>query len=83
MTAYEAAIARIATIDREMEALRLERRACVARAKHYAGSTIGEAERRATAAEVFQSHPLPTCCHYCGEPDQNGFCDACRKERGQ
>ncbi len=66
-TVSEYAAMRYKQINREIDALRLEKAQCLARMHNYANSHELESERRASAAEVFQPNQLPDSDG--GEPD--------------
>lgn len=68
-TAYEAACARLIAIKRAMSDLEQEKRQVLARIEQFAGSSVSEAERLATAAEPFQQHTLPSLREQFGNYD--------------
>lgn len=58
-TVVSFAESRLDWIEREIRVLQEERQMLLLRIKKYKNSTMGEAERRATAAEPFQKTQLP------------------------
>lgn len=59
VTVEEYSILRCDEITQQIKELEMERKVLRRRQVQYAGSKMLEAERRATAAEVWQSTPLP------------------------
>lgn len=57
-TVSEAAADRLKQIHRQITELQVERRQVLDRLAKYKGSTTLEAERLATKAEPYQSHPI-------------------------